>query len=211
MPTLRTLALMALVSATAACGSSSFNSTWANDRAKPVDMAGKKVLAVVQVREDGRRRASEDALARELTSRGAQGIPSYTLFPSNIGVDTAAARKIAESNQIAGIVMMRLTGKEQEVSSSPTYAGGYYGSPYYGSAWGAWGYGWGTPYMTESVRTDTKILVETKVYSLEQNLLVWAGTSETWNPTRSDDVIRELSAAVSKEMQRARLIVPKAK
>ena len=65
--------------------------------------------------------------------------------------------------------------------------------------------------MTESVRTDTKILVETKVYSLEQNLLVWAGTSETWNPTRSDDVIRELSQAVSKEMQRARLIAPKPK
>src|SRR6187399_39051 len=196
---LRNLALMAIVAAATACSSSSFNSTWANTQAKPVDMTGKKVLAVVQVREDGRRRASEDALAREITSRGAQGIPSYTIFPSNIGVDTAAARKIATDNQLAGIVMMRLTGKEQEVSSTPTYSGGYYGSPYYGSAWGAWGSGWGSPYMTESVRTDTKVLVETKVYSLEQNLLVWAGTSETWNPSHSDDVIRELSEAVSKE------------
>ena len=208
---LRNLALMAIVAASTACSSSSFNSTWSNTQAKPVDLTGKKVLAVVQVREDGRRRASEDALARELTSRGAQGIPSYTMFPSNIGVDTAAARKIAESQQIAGIVIMRLTGKETEVSSSPTYSGGYYGSPYYGSAWGAWGSGWGTPYMTESVRTDTKVLVETRVYSLEQNLLLWAGTSETWNPSKSDDVIRELSEAVSKEMQRAHLIAPKAK
>ena len=88
---------------------------------------------------------------------------------------------------------------------------GYYGSPYYGSAWGAWGAGWGSPYMTESVRTDTKVLVETRVYSLEQKLLVWAGTSETWNPSHSDDVIRELSEAVSKEMQRAHLIAPKSK
>jgi len=208
---LRSLALMALVSAAAACGSSSFNSTWSNTQAKPVDMTGKKVLAVVQVKEDGRRRASEDALARELTSRGAVGIPSYTLFPSSIGVDTAAARKIAESQQVAGVVIMKLTGKEHEVSSSPTYAGGYYGSPYYGSAWGAWGAGWGSPYMTESVRTDTKVLVETRVYSLEQKLLVWAGTSETWNPSHSDDVIRELSEAVSKEMQRAHLIAPKSK
>ena len=133
---LRRFALMALVSATAACSSSSFNSTWSNKQAKPVDMTGKKVLAVVQVREDGRRRASEDALAREITARGAQGIPSYTIFPSNIGVDTAAARRLAQQNQIAGIVMMRLTGKEQEVSSSPTYSGGYYGSPYYDDSYG---------------------------------------------------------------------------
>ena len=41
--------------------------------------------------------------------------------------------------------------------------------------------------------------------------MVWAGTSETWNPAKSDDIIRELSMAVSKEMQRARLIAPKAK
>ena len=81
MPPLRSLALMALVSATAACGSSSFNSTWANTRAQPVDMTGKKVVAVVRVAEDARRRASEDELARELTSRGAQGIPSYKVFP----------------------------------------------------------------------------------------------------------------------------------
>jgi hypothetical protein len=206
MSLLRHLTLLALVSAATACSSSSFTSTWVNTQAKPVDMTGKKVLAVVQVREDSRRRASEDALARELTSRGAQGIPSYTIFPSNIGVDTVAAKKIALDNQIAGVVIMRLVAKEQEVSSSPTYVGGYYGSPYYGSTWGAWGGGWGSPYVTETVRTDTKVLVETKVYSLEQNLLVWAGTSETWNPTRSDDVIRELSAAVSGEMQRARLI-----
>lgn len=206
MPPLRTLALMALVSATAACGSSSFNSTWSNSQAKPVDMTGKKVLAVVAVREDGRRRASEDALARELTARGAQGIPSYTLFPANMGIDTAQARKIAESNQIAGIVMMRLTGKEQEVSST-NYGSAY---PYYGSPYGAWGYGWGGGGYSE-VRTDTKVLVETKVYSLEQNMLIWAGTSETWNPSKSDDVIRELSAAVSKEMQRAHLIAPKTK
>src|SRR6187401_3396033 len=104
---LRNLALMAIVAASTACTSSSFKSTWSNTQAKPVDLTGKKVLAVVQVKEDGRRRASEDALARELTSRGAQGIPSYTLFPSSIGVDTAAARKIAQSQQVAGVVIMK--------------------------------------------------------------------------------------------------------
>ena len=206
MPPLRTLALMALVSATAACGSSSFNSTWANTRAQPVDMTGKKVVALVRVSEDARRRASEDALARELTSRGAQGIPSYTLFPGST-VDSVTARRVLSENQVAGLVIMSLTGVEKEVSSSPTYAGGYYGHPYYGSAYG----GWGGVYATSSIQTDTKVNIETRVYDLGQNVMVWAGTSETWNPARSDDVIRELASAISKEMQRAKLIAPKTK
>ena len=206
MPPLRSISLLALACLSTACGSSSFNSTWANTRAQPVDMTGKKVVAVVRVSEDARRRASEDALARELTSRGAQGIPSYTLFPGS-SVDSVTARRVLSENQVAGLVIMTLTGVEKEVSSSPTYAGGYYGHPYYGSAYG----GWGGAYSTSSIQTDTKVNIETRVYSLEQNVMVWAGTSETWNPARSDDVIRELAAAISKEMQRAKLIAPKTK
>ena len=206
MPPLRSVALLALACLSTACGSSSFNSTWANERAKPVDMTGKKVVAVVRVMEDARRRASEDALARELTSRGAQGIPSYTLFPGST-VDSVQARKVLSDNQVSGLVIMTLTGVSKEVSSTPTYSGGYYGHPYYGSAYG----GWGGAYATSSIQTDTKVMIETRIYSLEQNLMVWAGTSETWNPAKSDDVIKELAAAISKEMQRAKLIVPKTK
>jgi hypothetical protein len=206
----RNLVLLALVSTGAACASSSFNSTWKNPEAQPAAFKGKKVLAVVQVKEEGLRRAAEDALAAEITKRGATGVASYTIFPSSAaGQDTAAARVKATQAGIAGLVLMSFTGKETSVTSTPTYSGmGYVGSPYYRNPYGAWGYGWSTAYVSQTVQTDTKVLVETRVYSLEQGRLLWAGSSETWNPSKSTDVVKDLSAAVARKLQEAELIKP---
>lgn len=42
--------------------------------------------------------------------------------------------------------------------------------------------------------------VETLVYSFEQDELVWAGVSRTVDPSRIDDFISELAAAVTNQM-----------
>jgi len=212
MPSLKNLALVALVTVASACASSStFKSTWTNPEATPAAFAGKKVLAVVPLAEPGRRRAAEDALAAEITKRGAEGIASYTLFPAGAAKqDTAAARATAQKAGIAGLIIMQFMGKEQSVSSSPSYSSSMWmGDPYYRNTWGAWGHGWSTAYVSESVRTDTKVLVETRVYSLEQGRLLWAGSSETWNPDKSSDIVKDLSAGVTKKMQEAKLLKAK--
>jgi len=212
MSSYRNLALLALVSAATACASGpSFNSTWVNPEATPAAFAGKKVLAVIPLKEEGRRRAAEDVLAAEITKRGGVGVASYTLFPpTGAGVDTAAARATAQKAGIAGIVIMQFMGKEQSVSSTPNYtSASMMGYPYYRNPWGAYGYGMGSMYVSESVRTDTKVLVETKVYSIEQGRMLWAGSSETWNPSKSDDIVKGLASAVTTKMQDAKLFVRK--
>jgi hypothetical protein len=78
--------------------------------------------------------------------------------------------------------------------------------PFYRRPWGAWRRGWGTVYESETVRTDTKVLVETRVYSITQDRLLWAGTSETLNPSKSDDVIRSLAEAVSSQLKKAGIL-----
>ena len=44
--------------------------------------------------------------------------------------------------------------------------------------------------------------VETLVYSLEQNKLIWAGVSRTVDPTQIDSFIAELAKAVSDQMRK---------
>jgi hypothetical protein len=189
------------------CASSSFNSTWANPTAAPVDLTGKRVLAVVHVREDGRRRASEDLLAAEITKRGGVGVASYTMFPSTAAEqDTAAAVARARQDGIDGVVLMRFTGTEQSVTVTKNAPPVWINDPYYRRPWGAWRRGWGTVYESETVRTDTKVLVETRVYSIAQERLLWAGTSETLNPSKSDDVIRSLAEAVSSQLKKAGIL-----
>src|SRR5262245_36151832 len=75
----------------AACSATAFHSTWKAPDAQPVSATGEKVVALVVNANEASRRAAEDALARELSKRGALGIPAYTILG---GVDVKDEGKI---------------------------------------------------------------------------------------------------------------------
>jgi hypothetical protein len=132
----------------------------------------------------------------------------YTIQPEARPNNEQAVRAAVEGAGVAGAVVMRPVGKEKEVVATPVA----YGGPMYGGYWGGYyGYGWGSPYAyggTE-IRTDTIVSIETLVYSLRQNKLVWAGQSKTTNPTGVDQLVKETSTAVALELQKQGLIPKK--
>jgi hypothetical protein len=191
-----------------ACATTGFVSTWKAPDAQPLQLSGAKVAAVVMISNEAARRAAEDALAREITAHGAQGVAMYTIQPEARPNNEQAVRAAVEGAGVAGAVVMRPVGKEKEVVATPVA----YGGPMYGGYWGGYyGYGWGSPYAyggTE-IRTDTIVSIETLVYSLRQNKLVWAGQSRTTNPTGVDQLVKETSTAVALELQKQGLIPKK--
>lgn len=200
--------------ALASCATTTFNSTWKNPEAQPVKLEGAKVAAVVVSPNESSRRAAEDALVRELNARGARGVPSYAFIPSESfkEKDTDKAKEQAKAEfQKAGVdgaVVMRVVSSNQELSYSPgmSYTPGMWGSPYYGSFWGYYGYGWGMAYDPGYLRTDTVVSVETTVYSLKQDKILWGGMSETMNPSKAEAFMKELADHVAKEMKKAGLL-----
>ena len=193
--------------ALAACASTQFVSTWKAPGQQPLNFAGQKVAALVISPDEATRLGAEGELARELTARGVQGIPAYNLIPPNESRDKEKAKQLFTAAGIAGVVAMRVLGKEQEISSSPGMA--YWGAPYYGSFWGGggyYGYGWGAVYSPGYLRTDTIVSVETLVYDMKSDKLVWAGRSSTTNPSRVDALVKELVAAAASEMKKQGLI-----
>jgi len=191
----------------AACATTSFTSTWKAPDVKPFNAAGKKVVGLVMTENEGVRRAAEDALARELTARGAQGVAAYTLIPDAKAGDEDAAKAALEAAGVVGVVALRPVGTDQTVTSTPSAATAYYPRPYYRGFWhGYWGYGWGGAWGPSEVRTNTIVTVETLVYSLADNALVWAGQSRTTNPEKVDAFVRELVGAAAKEMKKQGLL-----
>jgi hypothetical protein len=197
----------------AACASTTYKSSWSNPEAKPGTLAGKKVVAVVVNKNESARRGAEKALADQLTAAGAQGIPAFTVLPPEIITDKEKAKAHLLEQGIDGVVIMRVTGKDKELNYTPGMAmpAGYWGRPYYGTWGGYWGYGWGMAYSPGYLQTDTIVSVETLAYSLNQDKLVWAGMSETTNPSKVDAFIKELSTGAIREMKKAGLLVASAK
>jgi hypothetical protein len=200
----RTLLATAAVAAVA-CASTTFHSTWRNPAAEPGNFKGQKVCALIVSKEEGVRYGAEDALAHELTKRGAVGIAAYTLVPRELIQDKDKAREFLEKAGVKGVVAMRVVGKDKEITSSP---GAYYATPYYSSFWGPgyWGWSWGGVYSPGYIQTETKVIVETLVYSLPQNKLVWAGQSETTNPSKVGPFIQDLVSKAAAEMKKQGLI-----
>src|SRR4029453_6915078 len=170
----------------AACATTSLQSTWKNPDAAPLNLKGKKVVALVVIDEEALRYAAEDEAAREIPAHGGGGVPAYTLLPQAQIRDKERARAIFEKEGIEAVVVVRPVAKEKALRGS------FSGSPIYGSFWGPgfWGGGLGGDGY---LRTDTILIVETLVYSLQQNQLVWASQSQTMNPTQVGSFMRELS------------------
>jgi hypothetical protein len=203
---MKALVLAAAGLAAIACASTTYNSTWKNPAVEgPLNFKGKKVAALVLSKEEGVRYGAEDALAREITAQGAIGIAAYGLIPKELTQDKEKAKEFLAKANVAGVVAMRAVGKEQQLTSSPAM---YYGGPTYATFWGGgyYGWGWGGVYDPGYLRTDTIVYVETLVYSLEKDKLVWAGRSQTTNPSKVADFIKELTAGAAKEMRKQGLI-----
>jgi len=194
-----------------ACETSQFVSTWKSPDAQPVQVNGTKVAAVVMINDRSTRRVAEDTLAAEITRRGGQGIAMYTLQDDDAKPSAEAATRAAlEKAGVEGVVVMRPVKSDKDITVTPvnTY------SPMYGAYWGGYyGYGWGSSWaggpvsMGNDIRVDTIVYVETLVYSLKQNKLIWSAQSKTTNPPNTDKFVLMLAQEVGDELKKDGVIV----
>jgi hypothetical protein len=182
-----------------ACSTTSFKSTWRDPTAQPVALRGQKVAAFVMTPNESTRRAGEDVLARELSARGVVGVPGYQLVGPQPAHDSEALRSKLEQAGMDGSVIMRIVDRRQEVNYVP-------GGPSYASMYGYWDYGWAMVGTPGYLQTDTIVSVETLVYSLRQDKLLWGGVSETTDPSNLDAFIKEVVQEAGKEIQKSGLI-----
>jgi len=196
--------LAALVVGLLACATTTFESTWSAPDARPLQLAGKKVVGLFVNKDLASRRVAEDAMAREISAHGARGVPAYAVLGDDEIKDKETVRAKLEQLGFAGAVVMRIAGKETQVKYQPPTV---WATPYYGSLYGGyWGYGWGHAYDPGYLSVDKIVKVETLVYSLERDKLVWAGVSRTVDPKQVGPFIQELAKAVAAQMEKDGLL-----
>ena len=205
-PSLSTLTGLALLFA--ACATTTFTSSWKAPDAQPLEFKpGDKVVAMVISDSRSLRRSGEANLADELDARGFKAIPGYTILRDGEEKDEATAKAAVEGAGAIAAVVLRPMGTEKEYTSiTPAYYGGPYNSFWGG---GYYGYGWGSPWGPSYYRTDTYVSIETVIYDLRRNKLLWGGQSRTMNPSDVESFVKELATAVSEELRKSNLIVRK--
>ena len=197
---MRPLAILLLtaVLVTTVVAAPKFTSTWKAPIAGEVSFAGKKVAALVITNDDSLRVSGEEALVRELNARGMQGVATYRIAPKEELATAEKAKPWFERSGVEGVVALRPVGAEKR----NTYTPGTWTNPYYGSFWSYYGYGWGSVYIPGRIDSDTVVTVETLIFSVPRNALLWAAVSETKNPKSLQKFLEDLVKESVKELHK---------
>ena len=196
------LVATAAVTLMACASASSFHSTWRNPSIEQLNLDGKKIAALVLSEDEAIRCGTEDALAREISAHGGVGVPAYRLLPKDLVHNKERARELLEQANVEGVVVMRAVAWNKALSPN---LGTSWSSPQSGSLWGPGFWGWGDAH-DGYLLPDTILIVETLIYSLSQDKLVWAGQSQTMSPSQVGAFIRELGTKVGTEMEKQGLL-----
>jgi hypothetical protein len=183
-----------LLLALAGCATTGFRSTWTEPSASSITLSGRKVAAFVIAVSEPMRRTAEDALAHELTARGALGIAGYTLLPAPEARNPEAARQQLLHAGVEGTVALRIVARSQHVTYFPP------------TFWGYWGVDWSSHPDPNYIRIDTVVWVEARAYSVVQDKLLWVGESVAMNDTTADAFVKGLGARVADAVQNAGLL-----
>ncbi|MGO4770591.1 hypothetical protein ACEN2I_02925 [Flavobacterium sp. W22_SRS_FK3] len=197
------------------CGSNtSIVSSWRDPQLTVAQENFKKVLVVALVKDEASRRTAENRIA---ASNPIFKTSYQYLSGTNLQLTQEQRLKILNDENFDGVVTMRLVSKEKETNYVPgTNTGMYYGGMG-GMYGGMYGYGFGNWYGMYSpnfydpgyYQETTSYMVETNVFSLKENKLIWTGTTKSDYVTDIGQTVDAIMQAVVKEMRKNGTLPPK--
>jgi hypothetical protein len=165
--------------------------TWHEPNATVINF--RKPVAVFVTTDDGLRRSVEDQLVQEFPN----ATPSYSVIPAAANVDKTTILQTMRDAGFDGAIVMRVV----DVTTTYAYTPGVYWGDQYGFA-GYWGSSWAYPYNPYYVGPQRIVTVETQLYNLTSDKLIFAARSETTNPANAGKLIRSVMRHVNKQLRR---------
>ncbi|PCI06614.1 MAG: hypothetical protein COB77_06530 [Gammaproteobacteria bacterium] len=147
------------------------------------------------------RRAYESYFSTALEEKGIEALASYKLIKSNAKIDRETIGKAIKGLNVDGVIVTHLTAVDEEtiyrpsMDYMPMYGGGYYGGlySYYPHV---------NAYVTRPgyYETHETYTLETNLYDVESEELVWSARSRSFAPESVDEVITDLTKLLIEEL-----------
>ncbi len=178
------------------CNSTRITSSWREPNKEVAINNLNKVLVVALFKNETSRRKAEDEMAGYLKGKG---VVSYAYLDKNISSKNEDdIRDKIKIDGFDGAVTMRLIDVDKEqvyvpgnISSYPQYYQRFSG--YYSRNWGFYN----TPGYYNTTKTYT---VETNVFSIKEDRIIWTGITKTTDPAGVDKMTQEIVKVVYKNM-----------
>jgi hypothetical protein len=170
-------------------------------KGKPVS----NILVIAITGNEDSRRSFERKFVAQLKSAGVEAISSEEAIPMPADLELKKEAIIKAVNQFKNdaVIITHLISKEEKEALSRSDAVqsyyGFYHSRYMGS------------YAHDPGYSSTKktVLLETNLYDVKTEKLIWSGQSKTISRDSKDQIINDVIKVVINELQKNKLIPPK--
>jgi hypothetical protein len=191
------LSLLVVSSFTACSPSTQIEKSWMEPGASVTAGSTNKTLVIAMVKDETSRRVIEDELVKRVspTSPAVASYQSLTTAMIKEASEEALANLLVK-DKFTHVVLMRLADVEKETSYVQGTTTGFYGG--YGRYYG---YGAGMYSTPGYYTTDKNYFIETTVYSVEPNKLLWTATTKTVNPSKMNKTVNDIANVISAKMK----------
>jgi len=169
-------------------------------------MKFKNVLAIVATKDASLRRTAEDEICQNVVKTACTR--GYTVLSESESADKEKAIAKIKAGGFDAVILLRALGGDGGVTreagaAMPQY---YWTFDVY---YGYWGGSWGVPYVaanTSYTKTQTYVTLETNIYDLSTDKLVWGGSTQTKNPDSARELVKDVTKAVRKDLKAKGLV-----
>lgn len=164
----------------------------------------KKVLVIGLGENPTNVRVFETAMASQLKKHHIDTVLGSDVIPAGAPFDTTGGRKFCRDNGIDLVTVTRVLGlsKEAEYVPGTTY---YTPAPGYRGFYGFYHTAYSVVSTPGYIREYAVATVETNVYSMKDERLVWSGQSQAVDPTSALDAAGDFAEVFVREMARSGL------
>jgi hypothetical protein len=178
------------------CNSTRITNSWRDPDKQLHKGDWKKVLVVALLRNETNRHRTEDEMVKYLKGKG---VTSYNYLGEQFNQnDEAALRKKIKEDGFDAAITLRLIDVEKEKVYTPEQR---YMYPVYYTDFSRYYQRNLVYYNTPGYYTVTKkFIIETVIYSIPDDKIIWSGITETYNPEGVEKLTNEIANAIHKKM-----------
>jgi hypothetical protein len=161
----------------------------------------KKILVLGMARTEGIKAQYENTLSATLKAEGVDAVPAGQLVPHDGEVKKEDIRAAIEGQGFDAVLVTRLVAERQEqryIPGTPYVAPHPYYHGFYDYYMSTYPMVYGPGYLVN----DRIVNLETNVYETQQGKLIWAVTSETFNPENINREIASLAKLITQQMKK---------
>jgi len=191
------------------CANTKFTKQWIDEdfNEEPFD----DIMVLVVADKMGNRQDAENYIVEKLGETGINAMQSYDILPKTETIDAEAVDQAIDGLQLDAVIVMYATGITEEEYYIPTrrfgvYSGYGYGHAHYGSFYNYYPHAVNYVYIPGYDNTHYVIALETSLFDLKTNKMVWSGQSNTFAPDSVDDVIHNITVLTINELKKKKII-----